>query len=373
MKLANGRRIILYNEGYSSPFGWGIFRLEAPMNRMVFLGIALWLGSCSSPTPQEQPKPKDAPKVERVIIISVDGCRPDVMLRANCPNIRSLMKNGTFTFWARTTEVSVTLASHTSMLTGVTPERHDIWWNRDIPEDFAYSPNVPTIFELAKARGLSTAMSVGKGKFRALVKQGSLDWDFVPDDYEHNIPVANKAADMIRSHQPQLLFVHLPDSDDMGHKHGWGSKQQVEALEKADEAVGILLSALTEKGILETTAIIFSADHGGQGRGHGADDARSRHIPWILSGPGIKKNEDLTASQPWLTVNTEDTFATACFLLNIPLDEEIDGKPILVALETPEEELLKDAPPRKEPPAQPQTPPQPAYPSQPYLPYQARK
>jgi hypothetical protein len=88
------------------------------------------------------------------------------------------------------------------------------------------------------------------------------------------------------------------------------------------------------------TAIILSADHGGAGRTHGADDARSRHIPWILSGPGIRKNFDLTAL-PELEVNTYDTFATACYLLNIPVKTKIDGKPIVEAIE--DRQLLGDS------------------------------
>ncbi len=72
------------------------------------------------------------PVVEHVIIVSIDGLRPDMMLRNNTPVMRSLMRGGSYTMWARTTEVSITLPSHVSMLTGVVPERHAIWWNIEI-------------------------------------------------------------------------------------------------------------------------------------------------------------------------------------------------------------------------------------------------
>src|SRR6188474_1499315 len=83
-------------------------------------------------TPAPATKPVAA--VEHVIIISADGLRPDVLLRARTPNIRQLMDSGTFTMWARTVPQSITLPSHTSMLTGVTPERHRVLWNADLPE-----------------------------------------------------------------------------------------------------------------------------------------------------------------------------------------------------------------------------------------------
>src|SRR4051794_24707887 len=71
----------------------------------------------------------------RVLVISIDGCRPDIALRSNMPNFRNLVSEGSFTFWARTTDVAITLPSHTSMITGVTPDRHTISWNDDVPED----------------------------------------------------------------------------------------------------------------------------------------------------------------------------------------------------------------------------------------------
>jgi len=76
------------------------------------------------------------PAVEHVVIVSVDGLRPDMMLRTNTPVMKSLMRSGCYTMWARTTEVSITLPSHVSMLTGVVPERHAIWWNIELDKEY---------------------------------------------------------------------------------------------------------------------------------------------------------------------------------------------------------------------------------------------
>jgi hypothetical protein len=72
--------------------------------------------------------------------------------------------------------------------------------------------------------------------------------------------------------------------------------------------------------------------NGGAGDDHGGTDPRSRTIPWIIAGPGVKKGLDLTLCGE-LRVRTEDTFATACWLLDIPLDEDLDGKVIAQAFE----------------------------------------
>ena len=67
---------------------------------------------------------RPVPGIDHVLIISVDGLRPDVLLRADTPNMHTLFHNGSFTFWARTTAQSITLPSHVSMLTGVVPEKN---------------------------------------------------------------------------------------------------------------------------------------------------------------------------------------------------------------------------------------------------------
>src|SRR4051812_15209801 len=279
---------------------------------------------------------KPVAAVEHVIIISADGLRPDVLLRARTPNVRGLIESGTFTLWARTVPQSITLPSHTSMLTGVSPERHRVLWNSDIPEPVY--PKVPTIFEVAKGAGLTTAMVTGKSKFISLARPGSIDWEKVQEATDEE--VGSRAAALLREHEPDLLVVHFPGADAAGHSKGWGTPEQIAAVETVARSVGVLLGALDEAKLADSTAIIFSADHGGAGKSHGPNDPRSRHIPWIARGPGIRANYDLTRD-PALTVNTEDTFATACWLLGIRPAGPIDGKPIEQILA--DRELLRNA------------------------------
>jgi predicted AlkP superfamily pyrophosphatase or phosphodiesterase len=306
----------------------------------LFLILALLFCGCD----RSASSPSKAP---RVLIISVDGFRPDLLLSNNTPNMRLMMKNGSYTMWARTTEISITLPSHTSMLTGVTPERHDIWWNADIPKSKERSPAVPTIFELAHKRGYTTAMVTGKSKFDTLIanEPSCMDWSYLPDGNFQgmNIPVAKEAAKIIHAHHPQVMFIHLPDVDGTGHASGWGSAAQRQAVDTADQAVGIIFNALRQEGLLESTTVILSADHGGSGGTHGKEDFRSRYIPWIIVGPNVKPNQDLTTIRD-LIVNTEDTFATAAWVLGIPLDEDLDGKPITQAFNEPKpRELITSA------------------------------
>jgi predicted AlkP superfamily pyrophosphatase or phosphodiesterase len=139
-----------------------------------------------------------------------------------------------------------------------------------------------------------------------------------------------EASRIIESHRPTLLFVHFPEVDATGHRHGWGSAEQLTAIEQTDVQLGELLQAFVRAGIRESTVFILSADHGGTGLGHGPDDPRSRYIPWIAHGPGIRTNFDLTQLKNY-DVNTEDTAATALHVLGIALLPNFDGKPVMPA------------------------------------------
>jgi phosphopentomutase len=205
-------------------------------------------------------------------------------------------------------------------------------WNDALPLSHPVYPRAVTLFEAAHAAGYSTAMAAGKAKFDTLAKPNTIDYLFVPDDTVDDNTVTAAALEMIAAHQPNLLFVHLPSTDTAGHARGWASPEQMAAIENADACIGRILDAYAKAHLLDSTFVLVTADHGGAGLSHGPDDPRSRHIPWITSGPGIRQNYDLTRSAA-LKVVTEDTFATTSYMLGLPIDPTLDGHPVLQILD----------------------------------------
>ena len=275
--------------------------------------------------------------VEHVLIICIDGLRPDRALLADMPTLRGMLREGAYTFWARTTAVSITLPSVTSMLTGVIPQKHGIQWNEDLPINPPVYPKVPTVMEMAGRAGYTTGMVAGKSKFSVLNKPGTIRHVALPEGIntsEDDATVAAETVKLIEAHQPGLLFVHFPEVDAAGHAKGWGSPEQLETIAHLDTQLAKVLAALDRSGLRQSTAIILTADHGGAGKTHGADDPRSRHIPWVITGPGVRPGYDLT-QVPELIVNTEDTCATACYLLGLSQLPYFDGKPVLAAFVNP--------------------------------------
>jgi arylsulfatase A-like enzyme len=260
-----------------------------------------------------------------------------VLLRADAPNIRGLMARGSFTMWAKTTPQSITLPSHVSMLTGVSPDIHGIQWNNDLPLSEPVWPTVPTVFDIAKRAGYTTAIVSGKRKMTFLAAPGTLDFSWITSEGSSEDPeVVQHAVELIRSRKPDLLFVHFPTTDNVGHAVGWGTSEQLGAIRFADECVGKVLAALSDVGRLDDSLIILTSDHGGAGRTHGPDDPRSRSIPWIAAGPGVKRNYDLTLLGRDHDVTTYDTFATACYALGLRPPRRVEGRPVVQIFERSE-------------------------------------
>ena len=274
------------------------------------------------------PTPANPRIAEHVFVVSFDGGKPAVMQQSKMPTVFSMMKDGAGTWGAQTIFPSITLVSHTAMLTGVGPEKHKILWNEWIPEKGLVT--VPTMFSLAKKydKKLVTAMFVGKQKFAHLFLPGSLDGFSMPD-YSAKI-VASEAAEYIKLRKPNLCFIHFADSDGAGHSVGWGSPAQIKAFADEDEALKTVRDAIDKAGIAKTSLIILTADHGGHAKTHGSRSPEDMTIPWIIWGAGVKRGFSLTAP-----VTTYDSAATALYALGVPIPAEFDGKPVVSAFENP--------------------------------------
>jgi hypothetical protein len=270
--------------------------------------------------------PTFTPSVHRVLIVSIDGLRPDAILLAPMPNLVSLMQSGAFSLGAQTVFPSVTLVAHSSMLTGMCPSKHGVDWNDYLPER-GYAQGTD-LFDIAHAAGLRTEMYVGKKKMIQITEPSSLDNFVLVNDSD------NALMDRLIADFPQdfgVLFVHLAATDLAGHAYGWLSPEQLSAIQRADEALGRLLSELEARNLRGETLIIVTADHGGNGYGHGSDIRENMTIPWIAAGPGIQPKTLTTL------VHTMDTAATATFALGLAIPPEWDGVPVYEAFGLPVE------------------------------------
>ena len=66
---------------------------------------------------------------KKVLIVGIDGCRPDALRAARTPAMDALWQEGAYSFSAQTDERTVSGPCWTSILTGVWPEKHGVLSN----------------------------------------------------------------------------------------------------------------------------------------------------------------------------------------------------------------------------------------------------
>ena len=270
--------------------------------------------------------PRPAVSVTRnVVLVSIDGLRPDAIAAFQAPTLSKLISEGSYTLSAKTILPSKTLPSHTSMLTGEPPDRHGVLWN-DTFSDEPGTLEIPTIFGAARARGYRTAAFFSKAKFSHLQVPGTLDYSQSPGGWFGRWSSSSTVTDVekhLSTASPNLLFVHLTDPDVAGHSYGWMSREYGRGVLRADAALERLLRAADQAYGVGDYTIIVTADHGGNGRDHGSDNVLDVTIPWIAWGRGVVPGE-ITSS----AVQTMDTASTVLFILGLEKTEGWAGVPI---------------------------------------------
>lgn len=122
---------------------------------------------------------------------------------------------------------------------------------------------------------------------------------------------------------PTFTFIHLDHVDHAGHQQSWLSEPYLFAVRETDQLVGQIIAAIKKVDARENTFILLTADHGGLGTKHGGESMVELQIPWIVTGPGVKVNHQIT--QP---VNTYDTAATLAKVLGVTPPEEWIARPV---------------------------------------------
>ena len=257
-------------------------------NRLIFLIVVMLLSFQSF-----------SQTAKHVIFITIDGFRPDFYLAESwhTPNIHALMQDGAYAKAVNPVFPSITYPNHTTIITGVGPSKHGIYYNSIFEQQGSTgkiywqdsSIHAPTLWSAAKQKGLVVAslfwpVSAGapvdinipdigakgeaireqftkpQGFIAALKKEVFGNADSI--DYGKNQNVGKIAAYVIKKSKPDLMMVHVFSVDHAQHLQGRNGLMVEEAVSDADETVGIIVNALKESGIWENTVLFVGGDHG---------------------------------------------------------------------------------------------------------------
>ncbi|QEA39005.1 alkaline phosphatase [Pistricoccus aurantiacus] len=137
-----------------------------------------------------------------------------------------------------------------------------------------------------------------------------------------------RALEFIVEEKPALTFIHFNEPDAVGHETGHDTPAYYREVERIDALMGRLLDTLEDSGMMEDSIILFTADHGGIGKGHGGETLLEMEIPWIIFGKSVPAKGKLRSA-----IVTYDTAATLAYILRLTPPDVWRGRAITEALE----------------------------------------
>lgn len=254
-----------------------------------------------------------AQKIPKVIFVIADGIPADLIMQLPVPNIRALSKQGGFVKAyvggkkdGYTQTPTISAVGYNSLLTGTWVNKHNVWDNDIVAPNYNYW-NIFRFFKTQYPSKKTAVFSTWLDNRTKLIGSeakdaGNLQPDYYFDGmeldttkYPHDTAgyffklidnaVADSTAAVIKRYAPDLSWVYLEYTDEMGHRHGNG-KYFSDAVTIMDNQIGRIWKAIQyrQKNFNEEWQIYITTDHGREENGyhHGGQTERER-TTWIAT------------------------------------------------------------------------------------------
>jgi predicted AlkP superfamily pyrophosphatase or phosphodiesterase len=249
----------------------------------------------------------------KAVFILLDGIPADVIERVSTPVLDEIAKAGGYTrayvggeLGGRTETPTISAPGYMSLLTATWANKHNVRGNSNQSPNYAYW-NLFRIVESVDSTMTTALFSTWLDNRTVLVGEGrpgagAFRLDHTADGFERDTVafphdpasryiqaiderVATDAAEYIAAKGPDLSWVYLQHTDDVGHANGDGDAFGT-AVQQADARVGRIWAAVKQRQALgEDWMIVVTTDHGRDartGKGHGGQSARER-ATWIVT------------------------------------------------------------------------------------------
>lgn len=259
---------------------------------------------------------------EKVVLLIIDGLRPDAIRRTVMPSLTTLVERSWSAAHAVTISPSVTVAALTSLATGVSPATHHL-----------IEPGFRTL-------GMFAGMTLLPSHLRRNGKRVTIVANDIPAPQlvlartllgivgavdlvqggPRPVDVAERAVKEITQKGTGLTVVYLNDCDRAGHAEGWMSPWYLSEAARVDDAVAALAPIADQ----DDTLLMICADHGGGGivpHDHDGDHPLNLRIPLILAGAGVRER---TRSQTPASIL--DIPATILARLGVAVPRNFEGR-----------------------------------------------
>jgi arylsulfatase A-like enzyme len=227
--------------------------------------------------------------VSRVLLLVIDGLRPDAITSDRMPNLASLAERSWRPARAVTVRPSATVAALGSLATGVAPETHGLK-EGEVPSLQQLRALKPLPLELRRS-GIGTTVVTGELPAPTRFLAGGLlrlsGVDRLLASANSPMRIIDSAMHLLRnSNCRECVVAYVNDTDIAGHAWGWMSEPYLTAARSIDRALIALVPLLQDTEAL----LIVTADHGGGGvlpSDHDHAHPLNEEIPLLVAGTGV--------------------------------------------------------------------------------------
>ena len=269
---------------------------------LALVPLTLGLTACAEPDSggggADDPSATEVRK--KVLLIGLDGVRPDVLAEVTTPNIDALISQGAFSSNARTGYPSVSGPGWSSMLIGVWPEKHGVTNNEFENKRYDEYPDFLTRIESVRPElntfAVADWLPLVSNDHNGPIIGDAPDVKHILDGYDMGWAEADDqsvelAVEHLGNGDPDAMFVYLGNPDETSHQFRSIGEEYRGAIALADEHVGRLVAAVRSRSTYaqEDWLILMSTDHGRTSDGgHGGDTPEERTIFYLASGPSAE-------------------------------------------------------------------------------------
>lgn len=268
-------------------------------------------------------------QLKNVILIGIDGVSAEAFQYASHPVMDDLIKKGVVSLKTRGVMPTVSAPNWATILSGAGPEQHGVTSNNWSLLNQGFEPTIKdndgyftSVFSLIRKQmpKANTAMFYDWDWLGTYVNKKLISKEQYIQGY---VMITSVALNYIKKEKPVFTFIYYGEPDHVGHTKGFNTSDYYQAISDIDAEIGKIIAALQEAKMWQNTTLIITSDHGGVGYGHGGESMIELEVPWIIAGPGIKKNMLLETNND--NTNTSPTIAR---ILGLKTPAEWIGRPV---------------------------------------------
>ncbi len=225
-------------------------------------------------------------QTKKVLFIGIDGCRADVMMSSNTPNIHNLINQSIYSLDGLCAATTWSGNGWSTMLTGVWHTKHNVQDNNFTNPNYANYPDFLTRAETYNSNLRTISLAHWNPINDEIVQNAD-----VKTNYGTDLGVKNAAVSALQSDNPDILFIDFDDVDHAGHSYGFNSNtsQYVSSIETTDAYIGEIVAAMKNRATYnnEDWMVVLTTDHGATDTSHGGGSLSERDIFTVYSNPNF--------------------------------------------------------------------------------------